>query len=81
VSYTPFLDSLAQKSLAFSGIANGRRSIEGIPAILAGIPNLMDEPVLASDYASHSWKGIGQFLPAEYTKSFFHGGKNLLGKN
>lgn len=76
VSYTPFLDSLAQKSLTFSGIANGRRSIEGIPAILAAIPNLIDEPILASPYASNSWKGLGEFLPKNYTKYFFHGGQN-----
>ena len=35
VTYTPFLDSLAKHSLVCShAFANGKRSIEGIPAIL-----------------------------------------------
>ena len=39
---TPFLDSLALHSTVYQGRANGKRSIEGITAILTGIPTLMN---------------------------------------
>ncbi|MCZ2085578.1 MAG: LTA synthase family protein, partial [Flavobacteriales bacterium] len=43
VSYTPFFDSLATKSLiATNAFANGRQSIHGMSSILAGIPTLKD---------------------------------------
>ena len=43
--YTPFLDSLIEKSLFFeNGFANGKKSIEAVPAIIASLPTLMDNP-------------------------------------
>ena len=43
VSYTPFVDSLAQHSfIATNAFANGRQSIHGMSSILAGIPSLTD---------------------------------------
>lgn len=77
-SYTPYLDSLAQKGLFFkNGFANGRRSIEGVGAILAGIPAWMDEPFISSEFATNQYLGIGSWFKGKgYSTSFFHGGKN-----
>ncbi|HRO67247.1 MAG TPA: LTA synthase family protein [Pseudobdellovibrionaceae bacterium] len=76
--YTPFLDSLAKKGLFFkNGIANGRRSIEGIPAVLSGIPAMMNEPFVTSTFSNGDFSGLGKRLVAEgYQTSFFHGGNN-----
>ncbi|GAB3812987.1 hypothetical protein GCM10028895_04560 [Pontibacter rugosus] len=47
--YTPFLDSLATEGLLFeNAFANGRKSIEALPSILAGVPSLMEEPFITS---------------------------------
>ena len=77
-SYTPFLDELMKQSLVFpNALANGRRSIEGIAAILAGIPSLMDEPFISSEYSTHKIEGIASnFVEYGYQTSFFHGGEN-----
>jgi phosphoglycerol transferase MdoB-like AlkP superfamily enzyme len=76
-SLTPFLDSLLDESLTFKGIANGKKSIEGIPAILSGIPTLMRQPFLTSAYASNSFSSLASVLKNKgYTTAFFHGGKN-----
>lgn len=77
-SYTPFLDQLAQKSLFFSnGFANGRRSIEGVAAVLGGVPALMNEPFISSQYQTNTFYGLGALLkPAGYETLFFHGGMN-----
>lgn len=77
-SYTPFLDSLMKKSLVFSNsYANGRRSIEGIGAIMAGIPALMNEPFISSHFTSNYFVGLGTLLAEKgYATSFFHGGHN-----
>lgn len=76
-SLTPFLDRLLAHSLTFKGIANGKKSIEGIPAILSSIPNLIRQPFLTSIYASNEFSSIASILkPYQYTSAFFHGGKN-----
>jgi phosphoglycerol transferase MdoB-like AlkP superfamily enzyme len=75
--FTPFLDSLAQKSLVYEGFANGKRSIEGIPAVLASLPTWMTEDFITSPYASNKFNSIASLLKTEgYNTSFFHGGKN-----
>lgn len=76
--YTPFLDSLAEQGLFFTNhFANARRSIEGVGAILGGIPALMAEPFLSSQYMSNYFLGIGSaFESRGYHTSFFHGGQN-----
>ena len=74
---TPFLDSLLGQSLTFKGIANGKKSIEGIPAILSGIPTLMRQPFLTSAYATNQFSSLASLLKKQnYTSTFFHGGKN-----
>jgi phosphoglycerol transferase MdoB-like AlkP superfamily enzyme len=76
--YTPFLDSLSELSIVYEhAYANGKRSIEGIPAILASIPSLMEKDFLSSTYAINTIHGIGNYLlPLGYDVSFYHGGKN-----
>jgi phosphoglycerol transferase MdoB-like AlkP superfamily enzyme len=75
--FTPFLNSLAEKSLVFEGFANGKRSIEGIPAVLASLPTWMTEDFITSQYATNKINSLASILKTEgYNTSFFHGGKN-----
>jgi hypothetical protein len=78
VSYTPFLDSLMKQGLSFQRhFANGRESIHALPALLAGLPQLMEEPYVRSAYASNPLRGIGGELGrGGYDSAFFHGGQN-----
>ena len=76
--YTPFLDSLIKESYSFSNsYANGKRSIEGIPAIIASIPALSDEPFITSPYGSNKINSLASILiTKKYSSAFFHGGNN-----
>ncbi len=76
--YTPFLDSLMQHSIVFeNAFANGKKSIEALPSILAGIPNLMENPYITSAYNNNNIKGLGSLLKEiNYNTSFYHGGTN-----
>ncbi len=77
-SYTPFLDSLMEHSVvATQGYANGLRSAEGIPAIISGIPALMDEPITTSSYGTNRLTSLPALLQEKgYETAFFHGGTN-----
>lgn len=77
-SYTPFLDSLMQHSLVCTdAYANGLHSAEGIPAILGGIPTLMEEPFPTSDYGTNRITTFPSLLKtAGYSSAFYHGGTN-----
>jgi phosphoglycerol transferase MdoB-like AlkP superfamily enzyme len=77
-SFTPFLDSLIHESLVFpNAFANGRKSIEGIPAVVASIPTLMNNPFISSAYAGNKFYSLPNILKAEgYNTSFYHGGTN-----
>lgn len=76
--YTPVLDSLMQHSLVFdNAFANGKKSIEGIPAVVSGIPALMDAPFITSVYNSNRVPSLPFILSsAEYHCRFYHGGNN-----
>ncbi|MEI7597491.1 MAG: LTA synthase family protein [Bacteroidota bacterium] len=76
--YTPFLDSLMNHSLVFNqAYSNGKKSIEGIPSIVAGIPSLMDSPFILSMYSSNQYKTLASILKENaYNSSFFHGANN-----
>ncbi len=73
---TPFLDSLAAKGLFFNAaFANGKKSIEAIPAIISSLPTLMDEPYITSTYSANSISALPRILKKKgYTSAFFHGG-------
>ena len=74
---TPFLDSLARYSTLYQGRANGKRSIEGITAILTGIPTLMNVPFVNCTYRNDSLAGIPTVLNRHgYHTAFFHGSHN-----
>jgi phosphoglycerol transferase MdoB-like AlkP superfamily enzyme len=72
--FTPFVDSLVENGLTFTAsYANGRRSIEALPAVLASLPSF-GEPFTLSPYASNQVNSIASLLkPKGYTTSFFHG--------
>lgn len=76
--YTPFLDSLMQFSEVYmNAYANGKRSIEGIPAITASMPNLIHGDYINSFYQTNKLHSIGYYLAKSgYQTSFYHGGKN-----
>lgn len=76
--FTPFLDSLISESLVFpNAISNSKKSIEGIPAIVASIPTWTDEPYITSRYGNNQVNSLAGLLKEEgYSTSFFHGGTN-----
>jgi len=75
--YTPFLDSLSGHSLMLKGFANGKTSIQGIPAVLSGIPSLMNESFIQSNYSTDKINSLANLLKQKgYTSAFFHGGTN-----
>jgi phosphoglycerol transferase MdoB-like AlkP superfamily enzyme len=76
--YTPFLDSLMNHSMVFTrAFANGKRSIESMPSIFAGIPALTDGAFITSKYSSNKINSAASLLKEKgYQTSFFHGGKN-----
>lgn len=77
-TYTPFLDSLARHSLLFDKCyANGKKSIEGIPAIIAALPSLMNNPFISSAYSADEINSLAS-IPKQkgYQTAFFHGGTN-----
>jgi len=76
--YSPFLDSLMKHSLVFThAYANGKRSIESMPSIFAGIPALTDIAFITSKFCSNSINSVASLLSSQgYKTSFFHGGKN-----
>lgn len=76
--HTPFLDSLMVESYVFTNAyANGQRSIESLPCIYAGLPQLMNSSYITSNYASNQLNGLPDLLKENgYTTSFYHGGAN-----
>jgi glucan phosphoethanolaminetransferase (alkaline phosphatase superfamily) len=76
--YTPFLDSLLEESYAFTNAySNGSKSIEALPAILAGIPPLMNTPYVISNYSNNKIDALPDILKRNgYNTSFYHGGSN-----
>lgn len=75
--YTPFLDSLIQHSLVFEhSFANGRKSIDGPPSILAGLPQL-GVPFVLTPYSNNKFNSLATLLADKgYYSSFFVGHPN-----
>ena len=78
--YTPFFDSLATAPgslLMREHYANGRRSIEALPAVLSGLPSLMNEPFITSSFQTAELHGLGEILGRRgYTTAIYHAGTN-----
>ncbi|VXB72855.1 Sulfatase [Flavobacterium sp. 9AF] len=77
VSYTPFLDSLAQHSMIYTNAyANGYKSIHGMSSIISGIPSFKDA-FTSSPYARQKIESMVSCLKSKgYDTSFFHGAPN-----
>jgi phosphoglycerol transferase MdoB-like AlkP superfamily enzyme len=75
--YTPFIDSLISISLTFDvSIANGKKSIDAMPSILASVPSL-ETPYTISHYANNEINGLPELLKSKgYYSAFFHGAPN-----
>jgi hypothetical protein len=75
--YCPFLYSLLQQSVSFNGIANGRRTIEAMPAIFGGLPALLDKSYVESTFANnYTYSPVEVIKKQGYNTLFFHGAKN-----
>ena len=74
---TPFLDSLVSiqsNTLCTAGLAEGKTSIECLPAIFAGIPSLLETPFTLSNYSTNSLNGFPSICRNKgYKTLFFHG--------
>ena len=77
ISYTPFLDSLAQHSLIYpNAFATSRKSIHGMPSVLAGIPSFKLS-YASSSYAKQKIQSVVSLAnELDYKTSFFHGAAN-----
>jgi phosphoglycerol transferase MdoB-like AlkP superfamily enzyme len=77
-THTPFLDSLSKHSLVFSdAYANGKQSVQGIPAITSSLPSIMDGYFINTPYTNNHYKGLGTLLTEQgYYTAFFHGAHN-----
>ncbi|MBQ0020466.1 MAG: sulfatase-like hydrolase/transferase [Bacteroidales bacterium] len=75
--YTPFIDSLYQHSLSFDlTFANGRKSIDAMPSILASIPMFI-EPYITGHAAMNDVNSIASELGrVGYSSAFYHGAEN-----
>lgn len=75
--YTPFLDSLFQQGYTFNySYANGRKSIDAMPSVLASIPMFV-APYITTPYAVNTVVGLPGLLKEKgYYSAFFHGAPN-----
>jgi len=78
IKITPFLDSLLSESLYYcNGMANGKQSIEALPAIFASLPNLTHTPYILSAFCNNKIIGLPAHLKTiGYSSAFFHGAYN-----
>lgn len=75
--YTPFLDSLVHQSYTWKySFANGVKSIDAIPSVIAGVPSLV-QPFVLSRYSLNEMEGLAATLKKKgYDAGFFHGAPN-----
>lgn len=75
--YTPFLDSLISQSYTWKySFANGVKSIDAIPSVIAGVPSLV-QPFVLSRYSLNEMEGLAATLKKKgYDAGFFHGAPN-----
>lgn len=75
--FTEFTDSLLKKSLTYEyTFSNGRKSIDGMPSVLSGIPRF-NEPFFLTPASMNDVSGIaGELQNWGYYTAFFHGAEN-----
>jgi phosphoglycerol transferase MdoB-like AlkP superfamily enzyme len=81
VSRTPFFDSLCKEGAFFSNFfANGQRSSQAVPSIIASLPSLFRGPIIGSRVEDTTrFCGIGDLLgPYGYTTSLHHGASRTM---
>lgn len=72
--YTPYVDKLIEQSTTYQySYCNGRKSIDGMPSVLCGIPMFV-EPFVLSPQSMNIYTGLPGLLRQEgYQTAFFHG--------
>ncbi|MDR2978867.1 MAG: LTA synthase family protein, partial [Bacteroidales bacterium] len=76
-SLTLNLDSIGGLGRMMLFYANGTRSMEGIPAIIAGLPTWMNGEYITSPYADNKITALPALLKKQgYSSAFYHGGQN-----
>ncbi|MDR0741863.1 MAG: LTA synthase family protein [Puniceicoccales bacterium] len=76
-TFTPFLDSLIEKSYIFDGFANGTVSIDGLTSMMLSIPPLLDTSYIISAYGENAVNSLASILKKDgYKTLFFYGGKS-----
>lgn len=75
--YMPFLDSIAQQGITYRySFSNGRKSIDGMPSVLSGIPMFI-EPFFLTPASLNKVSSIASELNKKgYNTAFFHGAPN-----
>ncbi|MGN0212741.1 MAG: LTA synthase family protein [Muribaculaceae bacterium] len=75
--FTPFLDSLMTRGTTFKySFSNGRKSIDGMPSVLSGIPMFV-EPFFLTPASLNNVSSIaGELRRKGYYTAFFHGAPN-----
>lgn len=75
--YMPFLDSIATQGITYRySFSNGRKSIDGMPSVLSGIPMFI-EPFFLTPASLNKVSSIaGELNNKGYYTAFFHGAPN-----
>lgn len=75
---SPFIDSLISESYYFeNAFANGKKSNEAVPSIIASMPSLLSEAYTGSVYQNNEINTLPNLLKNKgYYSAFFHGGFN-----
>ena len=79
IPLTPFLDKIAAEqtnTFATEGLAEGKTSIECLPALFAGIPSWLETPFMLSNYSTNTLTGFPSICNQHgYETYFVHGAK------
>jgi phosphoglycerol transferase MdoB-like AlkP superfamily enzyme len=79
IPLTPFLDKIATEQMntvATEGLAEGKTSIECLPALFAGIPSWLETPFILSNYSTNTLTGFPSICNQHgYETYFVHGAK------
>jgi phosphoglycerol transferase MdoB-like AlkP superfamily enzyme len=79
IPLTPFLDQLAtlqNNSNSENGLAEGKTSIECLPALFAGIPSWLETPFILSNFSTNQVTGFPEICNQQgYDTYFVHGAK------